>query len=234
MSVPIAPSAADELEQGHGRVDVVRVPGPLGGGVVHVGDPRAVYAGPINFALSEQDASRLEVGVCRKDRFGDALGQRVKTPAIEGTAQGACGEMMMVSAQGTVRVGTSEHEVGVPVTVARLRRSRSSTASLACVREGQVAGHEGHPRLIGGVGDDECTGVLPLVQPFGNLIGADEPQHRHADHRKGDVRDRPADEIGFVGGAGRTGEGQAAQGSPTRQHVTVFLGPLGTGYHNRR
>ena len=42
-------------------------------------------------------------------------------------------------------------------------------------RKGQIAGHEGDARLIGRVGDDKGPGVLPLVQPFGDLVRADEP-----------------------------------------------------------
>ena len=74
LSVPIDPVGTHELQQRHGRIDVARIAGPFGGGVIHVGHAGAIHAGAFDLALREQDLSRLEVGVGGQDRFGDSLG----------------------------------------------------------------------------------------------------------------------------------------------------------------
>ena len=87
-------------------------------------------------------------------------------------------------------------------------------------RKGQVAGHESHARLTGRVGDDEGSGILPLMQPFGDLVRVNEPQHRHADHRERNVRQRSADEIFSSAGSAAQPKARPQRSPQLSMHVT--------------
>src|SRR5205823_4684953 len=120
--------------------DVGGIPRPFGGRVVHVGDAGAVDAGAFDVAPGHQDAARLEVGVGGQNRFGDAVGQGVKTLAVERAAQRAGGQVVVVAAGGRVGVRACQDEVVVAVAPAQLRSQAVEHGARQGVgREGEVA-----------------------------------------------------------------------------------------------
>src|SRR5581483_4692186 len=75
-------------------------------------------------------------------------------------------------------------------------------------------------RLSRAIGDDESSGVLPLVKPFGNLIRTNKAQHLHADDRECNVLDRAADQIGLILLTAAQATDQRDKDSTTKCHVT--------------
>ena len=105
----------------------------------------------------------------------------------------------MIATRGRVRVRAGEDHVGMPVAVAELLPKPVEDGELERVgRKGEVAGYDGQAGLPRGVGDDKRSSVLPLVQPLGDLVRANKAEHRHADHRQGDVFDRSPDQVTVV------------------------------------